>query len=58
MAFTLSPDAQWVVYQADQDTDERCELFAVPTDGSRAAVKLNRPADQDVALATLSYDSA
>jgi Tol biopolymer transport system component len=40
-AFLVSPDARRVVYLADQDVDDRMELYGVPLDGSRAAVKLN-----------------
>jgi Tol biopolymer transport system component len=39
--FRFSPDGGWVIYTADQDTDEMHELFSVPIDGSSAAAKLN-----------------
>ncbi len=39
----ISPDGQWVVYLADQDTNNRNELFGVPIDGSLPAVKLHAP---------------
>src|SRR5262245_3739087 len=38
--FRLSPDAQRVVYLADQETDEVFELYSVPTGGG-PATKLN-----------------
>ncbi|MEQ1890911.1 MAG: hypothetical protein ABL998_00065 [Planctomycetota bacterium] len=38
-----SPDGQWVVYLADQDTDGVRELYSVPADGSAAPLKLNGP---------------
>ncbi len=28
--FQISPDGNWVVYAADQDTDEITELYSVP----------------------------
>ncbi len=56
--FTLSPDGRSIVYSADQDTDDRLELYGVPVDGSRAAVKLSAESDRDVFLSILSYDSA
>jgi Tol biopolymer transport system component len=56
--FELSFDGRWIVYGANQDTVERFELYAVPADGSRAAVKLSAPSNRDVFLTTLSYDSA
>ena len=36
-----SPDGQWVVYLADQDTDGLRELYSAPADGSAAPVKLD-----------------
>ncbi len=51
--FRISPDASRVVYRADQQVDERFELYSVPIDGSASAVKLNGPlvAGGDVAMA-------
>ena len=37
----VSPDSQWVVYNADQETDGVFELYSVPIGGG-TAVKLNR----------------
>lgn len=39
----VTPDGVWAVYEADQEVDNVRELFAVPADGSRPAVKLNGP---------------
>lgn len=39
----VSPDSAWIVYRADQDTDDVIELYSVPVDGSVPAVKLNGP---------------
>src|SRR5688572_29134421 len=49
--FAFSPDGAWVVYVADALTDGVDELFAVPSDGSAAPVRLNAtlPAGGDVA---------
>lgn len=55
--FDLSLDGRWVVYSADQDTDQRFELYTVPADGSLSAVKLSSPSDHEPVLAGLSYDS-
>ena len=41
-AFALSPDGLTVAYLADQRTAGTIELFAVPSDGSRAPRRLNR----------------
>lgn len=38
-----TPDGVWAVYEADQEVDGVRELFAVPADGSRPAVKLSGP---------------
>ncbi len=38
--FRISPDGGWVVYTADQDTDEVIEIYSVPIGGGEA-VKLN-----------------
>lgn len=40
-AFAFSPDGAWLVYVADPLTDGVDELFAVPSDGSAAPVKLS-----------------
>jgi dipeptidyl aminopeptidase/acylaminoacyl peptidase len=40
-AFEVTPDGRRVVYIADQDADERVELYSAPVDGSAAPVKLN-----------------
>jgi Tol biopolymer transport system component len=40
--FQISPDNSWVVYNADQDTDEVFELYSVPLTGG-SPVKLNGP---------------
>lgn len=56
----FSPDGQWVVYWADQETDGTFELFSVPVGGG-AVVKLNPPlvADGDVSPDIgISADSA
>lgn len=47
----FSPDSSRVIYVADQEVDERMELYSVPLDGG-PAVKLNGPlvAGGDVAL--------
>ncbi len=39
--FRISADGRTVVYLADQELDERFELFAVPLDGGTGPVKLN-----------------
>ena len=39
----ISSDSQWVVFIADQQTNDVFELFSAPIDGSSAAVKLNAP---------------
>lgn len=42
LGFFISPDSSRVVYLADQETDERLELYSVPIAGPAAAgVKLN-----------------
>jgi Tol biopolymer transport system component len=42
-AFAISPDSTRVVYVADQEQDERFELYSVPIDDSVSPVKLNEP---------------
>jgi len=37
--FRLGPDGRTIVYLADQELDERYELYSVPLDGSAAPVK-------------------
>src|SRR6185369_6050979 len=39
--YELSPNSDRVVYLADQDVNERFELYSAPFDGSAAAVRLN-----------------
>jgi Tol biopolymer transport system component len=39
--FRLSPDGADVLYAADQETDEKLELYAAPVDGRGPPVKLN-----------------
>jgi hypothetical protein len=39
----ISADSSWLTYVADQEVDERFELYAVPLDGSQPPVKLNAP---------------
>lgn len=39
--YQISADSSYVVYLADQDTDEVIELYSVPTDGSTPPIKLN-----------------
>jgi Tol biopolymer transport system component len=41
LGVTISPDSSRVVYTADQEVNDRTELFSVPIDGSAAPVKLN-----------------
>ena len=40
-SFGISPDGSRVVYRADQDVDERFELYGVPIDASASPVKLS-----------------
>ncbi|HEX6883602.1 MAG TPA: hypothetical protein VF530_09490, partial [Planctomycetota bacterium] len=40
--FALTPDARSAVYLADQEEDERVELYTAPLDGSGPARRLNR----------------
>jgi hypothetical protein len=39
--FYVTADSLWVVYTADQNSDEVFEVFSVPIDGSAAPTKLN-----------------
>ena len=41
--FRISDDGQWIVYVADQLTNNRNELFAGPLDGSTSAVRISAP---------------
>lgn len=41
--FRLSPDGRWVVYLADQDTDDVYELYTVPLDASAVPVRISGP---------------
>jgi Tol biopolymer transport system component len=41
-SFQISPDGAWVVYSADQDIDERFQLYSVPIQGG-AVVEVHRP---------------
>jgi Tol biopolymer transport system component len=56
--YQISPDGNWVVYRADQDTDGVVELYSVPLSGG-APVKLNPPLPPggDVSNFTMSPDS-
>jgi Tol biopolymer transport system component len=41
--FQISPDSRWAVYKADQETNERFEMYCVPTNGpSTLAIKISR----------------
>ena len=42
-SFQISPDGQWIVYVADQLTNNRNELFAGPLDGSSPALRVSGP---------------
>lgn len=61
----LSPDGQYAIYIADQEVDERFELYSVPVGGpSSEAVKVSRPSGilvtliSDVESFDVSPDSA
>jgi len=54
----ISPDGSRVVYLADQEVDERFEVFSVPTDGSAAAVKLNGPLVVGGDVSLMGFESA
>lgn len=41
--YVLSPDGQWVVYTAYQDSDLTEAMFRVPSDGSSPPVQVNDP---------------
>jgi hypothetical protein len=54
----ISPNGEYVAYLADQEVDERVELFSVPAIGpASAGVKLNGLATLDVTGFRLSLDS-
>jgi len=53
--FMTSSDSQWVVHGADQDEDERFELFLRPIDGSGDPIRVN---DTLIAGATSSDHSS
>jgi Tol biopolymer transport system component len=40
-SLVVSPDGTWLAYLADQDVDQRLELYSAPFDGSAAARKLS-----------------
>lgn len=52
--FRISPDSSWVVYRADQATDEHFELYGVPIDGSAPARRIsgNLPDGSDIDRST------
>ncbi len=52
----ISSDSQRVVYVADQDTNDKNELYSVPIDGSAEPVKLNLPLNygEDVSRVVVS----
>lgn len=59
LTYTISKDSQWVVYTADQESDEVVELYRVPSSGpASSTVKLNKPLapDYDVANFELTPD--
>jgi hypothetical protein len=39
--FKISPDSNWVIYRADQDTEGMFELYSVPIDGNTTPIKIN-----------------
>ena len=55
--FLIAPDSQRVVYLADQDLDEKTEIYSVPIDGHALPVKLNDafPAWAEVESAVPGY---
>ena len=59
-SFVVTADARRVVYMADQEVDQRSELFSVPLDGSAPATKLNGPLTEngDVERFEVSPDAA
>jgi len=42
-SFEISPDSKNVIYLAEQNFEGKFELFSVPIDGSKPAIKLNLP---------------
>jgi Tol biopolymer transport system component len=59
-AFQLAPDGQRVVYRADQDLDERFEVFSASVEGTGPVVRLNAAlvAGGDVAAFALAAGGA
>lgn len=57
--FKISPNSRWVIYRADQDTDEAVELYSVPILGDGVPVRLNGllPPGDLVAVYAISADS-
>lgn len=56
--YAVSPDSTRVVYAADQDVDERFELYSTPIDGG-IAVRLNAPfASETLATFAIAPDSS
>jgi Tol biopolymer transport system component len=56
--FRASADSRWVVYLADQDVDERVELYRAEADGSGGSVALGGvQGEEDVLTFRLSNDS-
>lgn len=53
----VSPDSTTVVYLADQEVDQRFELYSVPIDGSAAPARLNAELapNGDVAFTNLGF---
>ena len=58
LRFQISPDSQWVVYLADQNTDQVFELYSVPIRGG-TPVRLNvaLPSGSDASLCGITPDS-
>ncbi|MCB8984946.1 MAG: hypothetical protein H6659_14035 [Ardenticatenaceae bacterium] len=57
--FEISPDNNWVVYNADHTTEGVMDLYSVPTDGSAPPTKLTEMLDSrsDVERIQISADS-
>lgn len=57
--FEISPDNNWVVYNADHTTEGVMDLYSVPTDGSEPPTKLTETLDSqsDVERIQISADS-
>ncbi len=56
--FVLAADGRRVVYSADQEEDERFDLFGVPSDGSSPPVRLNAESHREVQFFDLGRDAA